>query len=48
MDCKKTCILFSEVDRGLGHEKNILLYIYIYIYIYILFFFKGTVDNDLN
>ena len=45
MDCKKTCILFSEVDRGLGHEKNLLLYIYIYIY---TVFFKGTVDNDLN
>ena len=44
MGCKKTCILFGEVDRGLGHEKNILLYIYIYI----VFFFKETVANDLN
>ena len=22
---KKTCILFDEVDRGIGHEENILL-----------------------
>ena len=45
MGCKKTCILFGEVDRGLGHEKNILLDIYIYI---LCFFFKETVANDLN
>ena len=44
MGCKKTCILFGEVDRGLGHEKNILLDIYIYC----VFFFKETVANDLN
>ena len=44
MGCKKTCILFGEVDRGLRHEKNILLDIYIYI----VFFFKETVANDLN
>ena len=44
MGCKKTWILFGEVDRGLGHEKNILLDIYIYI----VFFFKETVANDLN
>ena len=43
MGCKKACILFGEVDRGLGHEKNILLDIYIYV-----FFFKETVANDLN
>ena len=44
MGCKKTCILFGEVDRGLGHEKNILLDIYIYT----VFFLKETVANDLN
>ena len=43
MGCKKTCVLFGEVDRGLGHEKNILLDIYISC-----FFFKETVANDLN